>query len=142
MLKNYRLEQLDHTLKDKEDRFTIELKNLNTLTEKLPSERKKYHIERLADVHTKFSQEKRESMSGSITFKKSTVTMVDAYSMQLKTMRKDIIHDILKPYEDAIVKAELDLQEQKKQVNKVLTTNLVRKVTLRRKKDTALDVEE
>ena len=134
MIKNYRLNQLDSTLADKTKRFDIEFDNVTSLISLLPADKQDYHRKRIADLKDKFSHEKRESLQGSLNSKKSTIMMVDAHSLLLKTMRKSIVADVLLPYEESIDAAQKDLLNKKEEINTVLTTNLVRKMTLGRKK--------
>eukprot|EP00834_Sanchytrium_tribonematis_P005519 NODE_339_length_9219_cov_0.924232.p7 type:complete len:146 gc:universal NODE_339_length_9219_cov_0.924232:4740-5177(+) len=134
MIKGFRLDQLDSSIKDKEKRFEIDQKNLVTLMERLPKDKKAGYIKKLSDINSKFTQEKRMSMEKSLTYKKSTAMIIEAHALLLKNLRKAVVADILQTYEEAITLAQKNYMNEKEQINSILTANLSRKLTLGRKK--------
>ena len=141
MLKSFRLDHLNSSLDEKVKRFEIDLKNAFTLLDRLETDNKAQHAKRLTDLQNKFAQEKRESLQDSLNLKKSTIMLVDAHALQLKTIRKSLISDILQPFENEIVAAQKRFVLEKDEINSILTTSLVRKNTLGRRKKQVKDEE-
>ena len=120
MLKGFRLSNLDASLNDKIQAFDSELDNLTLLLERLPADKKDIHTNSYSDLKSRYSQDKSE-LTESNDSKESVAMIIQGRHLWLKSLRKQVIIDILLPFESAVTSAQTSLAAEKKEIEQILS---------------------